>query len=52
MKLALCHRARGTRKEMRATLDETFRTWKQLPGFKRRLEVGWWLYAWALWLVG
>lgn len=52
VKLALCHRARGARKDMRATLDETFRTWNQLPGFKRRQELGWWLWAWVVRLLG
>lgn len=47
VKLALAHRAAKDEKASKSALDEAFRTWSQIPGYKRRKELGWWLYAWV-----
>ena len=47
MKLALAHRAAKDDASAKKALDEAFATWSQIPGYKRRKELGWWLYAWA-----
>lgn len=47
VKLALAHRAAKDEKSAKKALDEAFSTWAQIPGYKRRKELAWWLYAWA-----
>jgi tetratricopeptide (TPR) repeat protein len=51
VKLALAHRAAGDRKSAKDALDEAFRTWSQVPGYRRRKELGWYLYAWICTIV-
>lgn len=46
VKLALAHRANRDPKAAKAALAEAFTTWAQIPGYKRRKELSWWLYAW------
>jgi predicted Zn-dependent protease len=52
VRLAEVRRRRGDREGSRKALREAFDTWSQLPGYKRRLEVGWWLRAWGARLFG
>ena len=47
VKLALAHRAAKDEAASKSALDEAFRTWSQIPGYKRRKELSWWLYAWV-----
>lgn len=46
-KLARARGCLGDAERARAALDEGLRTFWQLPGFKRRQEIGWWLRAHA-----
>lgn len=51
VKLALAHRAAKDEKAAKSALGEAFSTWAQIPSYKRRKELVWWLYAWACRLV-
>lgn len=44
-KLALVRRRRGDAAGAQAALDEAIRTFWQVPAYKRRKDVGWWLRA-------
>ena len=44
-KLARVRKQRGDREGARAALDEAISTFWQVPAYKRRLDVGWWLRA-------
>ncbi|AKF08166.1 tetratricopeptide repeat protein [Sandaracinus amylolyticus] len=46
VKLALAFRATKDEAAAKKALDEAFATWGQIPGYKRRKELQWWLYAW------
>lgn len=47
VKLALaCHAAKDEAGAKKA-LAEALSTWSQIPSYKRRKELGWWLRAWA-----
>ncbi len=52
VKLALAHRAAKDGAAFGRALDEAFDTWRQVPGFQRRKQLGWWLRAWSLRLLG
>jgi len=45
VKLARARRKRGDGAGAKAALDEAFRTFRLLPGFQRRKQLGWWLRA-------
>ncbi|MDQ3033855.1 MAG: tetratricopeptide repeat protein [Myxococcota bacterium] len=47
VKLALAYRAAKDESASKKALAEAFSTWAQIPGYKRRKELAWWLYAWA-----
>jgi tetratricopeptide (TPR) repeat protein len=51
VKLALAHRAAKDGKAAKQQLDEAFKTWSAVPGYKKRKELAWWLYAWLCTLV-
>jgi len=44
-KLALAHHRAGEEREARAALREAYQTWRQIPGYKKRKELGWYLRA-------
>ncbi len=52
VKLALVQRDARDDDASRAALDEAFRTWRQLPGYQRRQQVGWYLRALLLRITG
>jgi predicted Zn-dependent protease len=52
VRLAEVRKRRGDRDGSRAALREAFDTWSQLPGYRRRVELGWWLRAWAARITG
>jgi predicted Zn-dependent protease len=45
VRLAEVRRRHGDRPGTRKALDEALSTWSQLPRFRRRSELGWWLRA-------
>jgi tetratricopeptide (TPR) repeat protein len=45
VKLARARQKGGDADGARAALREALETWRQVPGFKRRRELGWWLEA-------
>ena len=45
--LADVRKKRGDRDGARAALDSALSTWSQIPGYRRRTEIGWWLRAHA-----
>jgi tetratricopeptide (TPR) repeat protein len=45
IKLALAQRAHGAEGDAKESLQEGLRTFGQLPGYRRRKELGWWLRA-------
>lgn len=47
-KLALAHRRAKEDAEAKHALDEALATWRQIPGYRRRTELGWFLRAQAL----
>lgn len=47
VRLCQVRRRRGDREGAKAALREAFDTWAQLPGYRRRAEVGWWMRAWV-----
>jgi tetratricopeptide (TPR) repeat protein len=47
VRLAEVRKARGDREGARRALREALDTWAQLPGYRRRKELGWWLRAWV-----
>ncbi len=48
VRLALLERRRGERGAAKEALKEAFSTWRQVPRFRRRKELRWWLRAqWA-----
>ena len=51
VKLALALRRTGDRKAADGALEEAFRTWAEVPGYRRRKELGWWFRAWLARLV-
>ena len=52
LKLAMALEKTKETEGAQKSLDEAFSTWRQLPGFQRRKQVGWWLRAWARRLTG
>ncbi len=51
-KLALAHRRAKEEQEAKRALDEALATWRQVPGYKRRMELGWFLRAQLARLLG
>jgi predicted Zn-dependent protease len=47
VRLAEVRKARGDRQGARRALGEALDTWAQIPGYRRRKELGWWLRAWV-----
>jgi tetratricopeptide (TPR) repeat protein len=48
VRLAGVRRARGDAEGSKKAVREALDTWKQIPAYRRRMEVGWWLKAlWA-----
>jgi predicted Zn-dependent protease len=48
VRLAAVRRGRGDKKGAEEALQEALQTWSQIPGYRRRGELGWWLRAqWA-----
>ena len=45
VRLATARRDRGDRDGAREALEEALSTWSQMPPYKRRSQVGWWLRA-------
>jgi tetratricopeptide (TPR) repeat protein len=52
LKMAKAHRRLGEKSEAEKAMDELFRTWRQLPGYARRKQWGWWLRALPAKLIG
>jgi predicted Zn-dependent protease len=52
VRLAAVRRRRGDAEGSRRALKEALDTWSQLPRYRRRTEVGWWLRAWVARLTG
>lgn len=52
VRLSQVRKRRGDGVGAQKALHEAFDTWSQLPGYRRRKEVGWWLRAWAARLGG
>jgi len=52
VRLAEVKKRRGDREGSRRAIREALDTWSQLPGYRRRSEVGWWLRAWVARLGG
>jgi len=52
VRLAGVRRMRGDRKGADEALGEARATWKQVPGYRRRGQYGWWLKAWWARLFG
>jgi tetratricopeptide (TPR) repeat protein len=52
VKLSMALREAGDEERSRAALDEAFRTWRQLPSYQRRQQLGAWLRAWILRVTG
>jgi hypothetical protein len=50
--MAKAHRRLGEKSEAEKAMDELFRTWRQLPGYARRKQWGWWLRALPAKLIG
>lgn len=44
-KLALAHHRAGESKDAQGALREALTTWRQIPGYRRRMELGWYLRA-------
>jgi tetratricopeptide (TPR) repeat protein len=44
-KLALAHNRAGEKAEAKTALSEANATWRQIPGYRRRAELGWFLRA-------
>jgi predicted Zn-dependent protease len=48
VRLAMIERRRGQRDAAKEALRDAFSTWRQVPGYRRRKELRWWLRAqWA-----
>ena len=48
VRLAEVRRGRGDKKGAEEALKEALQTWSQIPGYRRRGELGWWMRAqWA-----
>jgi predicted Zn-dependent protease len=47
VRLAEARKRRGDRVGAQKALREALDTWSQLPGYRRRSELGWWLRAWV-----
>jgi tetratricopeptide (TPR) repeat protein len=47
VRLAEVRKARGDRQGARRALSEALDTWAQIPAYRRRKELGWWLRAWV-----
>ena len=52
LELSRAHRDAGDDAETKKSLDELFATWRQLPGYQRRKQVGTWLRAGVMRLFG
>jgi predicted Zn-dependent protease len=52
VRLAAARKAQGNREGSQKAIREAFDTWSQLPRYKRRSEVGWWLRAWVARVAG
>lgn len=48
VKVASVQRALGNSTEARTALEEALATWRQIPGYSRRKQLGWWLRAQAM----
>ena len=46
VRLAEVRKGRGDREGARTAIREALDTWSQLPGYRRRVELRWWLKAW------
>jgi predicted Zn-dependent protease len=52
VRLALLERQRGNRQAAKQTLREALDTWRRVPAYRRRKELGWWFRAqWARLLI-
>jgi len=51
VRLAEVRRGRGDHEGAKKVLREATDTWSQLPGYRRRVELGWWFRAWFARLV-
>jgi predicted Zn-dependent protease len=47
VRLAEVRKRRGDREGAQKALREALDTWSQLPRYRRRSELGWWMRAWA-----
>jgi predicted Zn-dependent protease len=52
VRLAHVREKRGDKEGARKAIREALDTWAQLPRFRRRGEVGWWLRAWFERILG
>jgi predicted Zn-dependent protease len=52
VRLAEVRKGRGNREGARQAIREALDTWSQLPGYRRRVELGWWLRAWSARFLG
>jgi predicted Zn-dependent protease len=52
VRLAGVRKRRGDHPGAKAALREALDTWSQLPGYRRRIEMRWWLRAWAARIFG
>ena len=51
-KLALALRSAKDEAGAKKALAEALSTWSQIPGYKRRKELAWWLRAWVFrWFI-
>lgn len=52
VRLAEVRKGRGDREGAKKAIQEALDTWSQLPGYRRRIELGWWLRAWVARIAG
>jgi predicted Zn-dependent protease len=52
VRLAEVHSRRGNKEASKKALREALDTFAQLPAYRRRVELGWWLRAWIARLTG
>ncbi len=52
VRLAEVRKGRGNREGARTAIQEALSTWSQLPRYRRRIELGWWLRAWIARVAG
>ncbi len=51
-KIHVAHARAGEPAESAKALDEAFSTWRSVPGYKKREELGWWMRSWVARVVG